>query len=159
MEGIILGYNLYDYKSELNVGDLVCIDDEYYNLEKIDPRFLKKEGEPDNENMYIVFSKTNGEPMNFSRHEISKSNIGIFNADVWFKDNKKIMIGNISPTDLRNIKAKASIEWDIPYDKIDSIPTSDIIELTFHGEIIEKEITSLYPDELPTKVKYFKLSY
>ncbi len=157
MEGIILGITLNDYRSQLQVSDLVCVDDIYYKLEKIDARYLVADGEPDNENKYIVSSKVNGEPMNFSRSEISKANIGVFDASKWFNENKRIMLGKVSNEDMRNIRAKHLIDFDLSLDLIDSVHNQDLIDLTFNGEVFEKEVVSQYIDELPTLIKYFKV--
>lgn len=159
MKGIILGITLHDHKSQLKVNDLVCIDGSFFNLNKIDNRFMKKEGESDNEYMYFVTEPVSGEPMNFKRDELSKANIGIFDSVQYFATGKKIMIGNIMSEDLRNMKARVAIEWDIPSEKIDSLTHADILELEFEGDVITKEVTQQYPDDLtpPTIVKYFKL--
>lgn len=156
MKGIILGVNLFDYKSEIKNNDLVCIDDEFYNIVKIDPRWNKSEGEPDNKNCYFVKSKINDNLMNYERSEISKASIAIFDSVAWFSDGKKIRLGNITKDDLRNMKFKACLEWDIATNDVDNVLDADLIELEFNGDVIEKEI---YNYENPsTLIKYFKLS-
>jgi hypothetical protein len=158
MKGVILGIPLHDYKSELNANDLVYIKDNdmYFNLEKIDARYGKREGEPDNEYKYFVKEPVSGELMNFKRDELSKANIAVFNYQEYYENNRKIMIGNIFPEDLRNIKAKHALEWDLPFENIDKIKNSDILELAFEGEQVTKEYMA-YPDYPATVVKYFKL--
>jgi hypothetical protein len=157
MKGIVLAIDLYDYKSELKVKDLVKIDDIYYSIIKIDKRYNKSEGEEDNEYCYFVKSKQNDELMNFKRNEISKCNIGIFDSLEYFKSGKKIQLGQISLEDLNNIKSKALLEWDLPYSDINNVLFDDILELEFNGYIIQKEFTTHYDDTI-TLVKYFKLS-
>ena len=160
MKGVILGFTLHDYKSPLNVNDLVCIDGNFYNLDKIDPRFMKEEGQADNPNMYFITEPVSGEYMNFQRNEISKANIGIFDYNEYYNNNRKVMLGNLSSEDLRNMKAKAAIEWEVPTDKIDTLNHADILEQCFEGEVITKEFHSQYPEDNtpPTIVKYFKLT-
>jgi len=159
MQGIILGYSLHDYKSILKENELVCIDNEFYCLEKIDPLFMKNKGEEINPFMYLVRSKVNNEIMNFERSEISKANIAIFDSNAYFNSNKKIKLGDISPEDIKNIKYKYIFEWDLDSStNINDIHINDLIELTFEGEIIEKEYISIYEDASPTVVKYFKLN-
>lgn len=155
MKGIILGVDLKDYKSLLKESDLIFVDDEFYNLEKIDQRWNCKEGDPDNVNCYFVKSKINGELMNFERNEISKANISIFDSNRWFNDNIKIRLGSISQEDVRNMKFKSVIEWDIPTEKVDTLTDFDLLNLEFEGEVIEKEIYNY--ENPPTLVKYFKL--
>lgn len=153
--GIILGIDLCDYKSELKQKDLVCIDGDFFNLEKIDPRWNREQGESDNPNKYFVRSKVNGELMNFERSEISKSNIAIFDSKIWFEEGKKVRLGNVTPSDLRAMRAKVMYEWDLPIDSIDSINDEQLLEHQFSGNIIEKEITNY--ENPSTKVQYFKL--
>lgn len=156
MKGIILGVDLCDHKSQLKIKDLVSIDGEFYNIVKIDPRWNRNEGEKDNENCYFVKSKINSELMNFERSEISKANIAIFDSKMWFEEGKKIRLGNIAQTDMRNMKFKACIEWDIPTEQVDFITDELLLELEFNGEVIDKEIYNY--ENPPTLVKYFKLS-
>lgn len=161
MKGVILGITMHDYKTDLKVNDLISVDGHFFNLEKIDPRFMRNEGEPNNENMYFIIEPVSGQLMNYKRDEISKASIGIFDYDKYYNENKKLMIGNLNPDDLRNIKAKHALEWDVPTDKIDSITFADILELSFEGEIVTKEYSAPYPDAInttPTIVKYFKVS-
>lgn len=153
--GIILGIDLCDYKSELKQNDLVCIDGEFFNLEKIDPRWNKEPGEPDTLNKYFVRSKVNGELMNFERNEISKSNIAIFDSKIWFDEGKKIRLGNVTPSDLRAMRAKVMYEWDLPINTIDTINDEQLLEHIFNGTIVEKEITNY--ENPSTKIQYFKL--
>lgn len=156
MRGIILGVDLCDHKCQLNVKDLVNIDGDFYNIVKIDPRWNCNDGDKDNKNCYFVKSKVNDELMNFERSEISKASIAIFDSAVWFSTGKKIRLGNISQDDLRNMKFKACLEWDIAANDVDSVLDADLIDLEFNGEVVEKEIYNY--ENPPTLVKYFKLS-
>jgi hypothetical protein len=160
MKGVILGITTHDYKSQLKQNDLVSIDGHFYNLELIDPRFMKRDDDIDNPYMYFIKEPISGELMNFKRSEISKANIAVFDFDKYYDKNIKIMIGNLNPEDLRNIKAKHALDWDVPTQKIDEITLADILELSFNGEIISKEISSPYPDDILVKsstLLYFKL--
>lgn len=156
MRGIILGVDLCDHKCQLNVNDLVNIDGDFYNIVKIDHRWNCKEGDKDNKNCYFVKSKVNDELMNFERSEISKATIAIFDSKSWFENGKKIRLGNISQDDLRNMKFKACLEWDIAANDVDSVLDADLIDLEFNGEVVEKEIYNY--ENPPTLIKYFKLS-
>ena len=159
MKGVILGNTLHDYKSQLNTNDLICIDGNFFNLDLIDPRYMKEEGQSDNPNMYFITDPVSGNLMNYCREEISKAHIGIFDFDKYYQKNQKIMLGNIDVNDLRNMKAKTAIEWEIPTDKIDSIKIADILEQSFEGTVIKKEFYPSYPDSNtpPTTVNYFKI--
>jgi len=160
MKGVILGILLHDYKSQLKVNDLVCIDDQFFNLDKIDPRLMREEGQADNPNMFCITEPISGELMNYRRDELSKASSGIFDYDKYYNNNQKVMLGNINIDDLRNMKAKVALEWEVPTDKIDTVKIVDILEQCFDGEVITKEFKSPYSDDNtpPTKVKYFKLT-
>jgi hypothetical protein len=159
--GIILGISLHDTKSELKEGDLVCIkdsvsyDNTFYTLRKIDPRFLKKEGTEDNPAMYIINDRKNNEPMNFERNELCKANYGVFDYDAYFKDSSKIKLGEVTPENMRNLKAKHLLEQDMLLSEIDNILFEDLIEMEIVGNVVEREVGFTYPGEMPTLVKYF----
>ncbi len=156
--GIILPISLCDRKSELKVNELVEIDGLYYNLEKINPRYLiKDENEPDNEYMYIVKDKVTGGEMNFKRDEMNKSFYGVFDLEKYNNQKIKVKLGELFPSDLRNIKAKYILENDLSLDIIDDVKIADILFLEITGEVVSKQYENIYSDEAPTLVKYFKV--
>lgn len=156
MRGIILGVNLHDYRNELQEGELVFIDNIYYKLEKIDKRWNKLDHEEDNHICYFVRSKINDELMNFERKEISKASISIFDSERYFLDGKRIKLGNISNENLRNIKAKALLDWDMPLSQLDNVHDVDLLELEFDGYVTEMDVED--QEGVLSIVKYFKLN-
>lgn len=142
MEVVILCYNLHDYKSKIELKDLVYIGGEYYNVVKIDPNY-GMEDKQINPAMYFVESKINGELMNFERSEISKSMLGYFDANEYFKNDKKKFICTVpisNPAfkkDISYIKAKFACGWDMGTSDFDSIQTCHLNELTVNGLVIE----------------------
>jgi len=156
MKGIILGVDLCDYKSELKVRDLVVIDNIFYTIELIDKRYKKNKDEQDNENCYFVKSLINGSLMNFNREEISKATISIFDSNLYFNTGTRIKLGNISNIDLRNIKYKAILDWDLPNSDVDKMNDLELIDLEFEGYIIEKEVKDHFG--VSSVIKYFKLN-
>lgn len=160
--GVILPINLYDYKSELKATDLICLNestlygDVYFNLDKIDKRFLKEVNEPDNEYCYFITDPVTNEPMNYKRSEVSKCNIGIFDANIYYETGKKVLLGSILNSDMKNIKAAACLKFDVPLEHVNTITLSDLLELEFKGTIVTKEYNPDIPD-LQSYIKYFKL--
>lgn len=160
--GVILPINLHDYKSELKTNDLIYLNestlygDMFFNLHKIDKRALVGDGEPDNENCYFIIDPVTNEPMNYKRSEVSKCNIGIFDACTYYESGVKILLGSILNSDMTNIKAKACLKYDIPLDAISTVTLSDLLELEFNGTIVTKEYNPDIPD-LQSYIKYFKL--
>lgn len=141
MEGIILGVSLRDYTSELKIGDLVCVDEEYDEFSvivDIDPRIMKNVGESDNESKYILLSKINNNKINYSREEISKASLAFFNSELYYNHNKKIKVGDISKEDIRNIKFKAILDYNLEIADINKITIDYLIGLTFNGYIDKK---------------------
>jgi hypothetical protein len=162
MKVIILPINLYDYKSELKVKDLVCIDDVYYNIEKIDTKYNVKPGEPDNIYKYFIRSKINNELMNFARNELSKCNIAYFDYNTYVQSGIKKYVAQVpfnDPnfiSDINHIKGKFAYEWDMGKSEFDFIHTQDFINLDFEGDYIEKEIQH-HPDQPSIKINQFKI--
>lgn len=157
MEGIILAFSLNDYKSELKVGDLVCLDEEYEEystLINIDNRFLCRPDEEDNKAKYIFISDL-GYKINFERSEISKAHLAFFDAKSYFNNNKKIKIGDISSEDLRNIKFKAIIDNNLEISDIDNLTSDYLIGLTFTGTVQKKQTKTL--KNVTDEYEYFKL--
>jgi len=147
MKGVILGVNLHDYKTELKTGELVCIDNEFYKLEKIDPTF--------GDVKYFVNSKINNEPMNFERSEISKATIQIFDSLIYYGEGKQVRIGYLSPSDIRNMRAKTVIEMDLPSSEIDNIHDVDLIGHEFDGNVLIKQEQDY--EFITHPVAYFKV--
>lgn len=162
MRGIILGLNLYDFTSELKVGDIVTIDgtDDFYTLLKIDPRYGKNKGEEDNPYKYFVKSKFCDELMNFERSEISKANIAFFDYYEWFNNGKKKLLGIVSALDHNHIKGKVALNYDYGFSQFNLISIDDFIGLDFYGSIKEKELyLSTSPDSnVINVIKYFNIS-
>lgn len=164
VESVILCYNTYDYKSDLKINDLVCIEDEYYNILKINPRYGKKDNESDNEYKYFVESKINGELMNFKRSEISKANLGYFYADAYFNNNIKKIICTVPinnpeyKKDINYIKAKFACDWDMGKSEFESIQTCHLNELTINGTVTYHERDIMYHSELQPNFKTFKVN-
>lgn len=162
MKVIILPINLYQDKNDIKENDLVCIDDVYYNIEKIDPRYNVEVGQPDNPFKYFVRSKINGNLMNFERKEITKANIAYFDYDKYNKYGIKHYIAQVpykDPdfiSDINHIKGKFAYEWDMGRSEFDSIHLDDFIGLEFEGEYIQKEIQH-HPDQEPIKINQFKI--
>lgn len=161
MEGIILGISHNDYISELKVGDLVCIDEyiqDFYTITEINDRFLMPDDDKEklNEYKYIVKSKLNGLKMNFARNELSKSSLAVFDADKYFNENKKIRLGHILPEDLRNMKFKAILEYNLETETVDTLTEDYLIGLTFHGNIIKRLGKS--EKHLVDEYNYFKVA-
>lgn len=162
-EAVILAYSLHDYKSELKINDLVMIDDEFYNIVKIDPRYGVKLDEPDNEHKYFVQSKINDNLMNFERKEISKATLGYFHAKPYFENNVKKLICQVPitnpdyKTDINYIKAKFACDWDMGKSEFDHIQTSQLHELTIEGTIKEHKVDIMYHNEQPN-FKSFKVN-
>lgn len=148
MKGVILGVNLHDYKTELKAGALVWIDNEFYKLEKIDPSF--------GDVKYFVNSKINNEPMNFERNEVSKATIQIFDSRIYYGEGKQVRIGYLSPSDIRNMRAKTVFEWDLPSSEIDNIHDVDLIGHEFDGETLIK-LEQDY-EGITHPVAYFKVT-
>jgi len=167
MRGVILGINLYDYKSELIEGDLVIINDGFEDctiLEKIDRRYGKQPDEPDTPFAYFVTpkpSKPNKRLVNYARDEISKATIAFFDYDAYYNHNKKILLGSVDMTQINHIKGKHAVEYDIPFSEFDKINLEDIIELDFEGTIKTKTVDYQYKEGaeiVKTKLKYFKVN-
>ena len=163
MHGVILGINLYDFKSELHKGDLVTVDDgfdDYTILRKIDPRFGKQPDEPDTPFQYFVRSKSSNILMNYARNEISKAHIGFFDFDAYYNTGKKVLLGAISESDINHIKGKFAVEYDIPFSEFHKIKMDDIIGLDFHGKVQTRSYdykTNENSEAVKTAVKYFKI--
>lgn len=159
MHGVILGINLHDYKTDLKLGDLVVLDDgceDYYVIEKIDPRYGKLEGDDDTPFKYFIKSRFNNELMNFSREEMSKGNIAFFDYNNYYKNNKKILLGAISLEDLNHIKGKYAMEFDIAYSEFNKIQYDDLISQEFYGDIKIKDID--INNNSKTVIKYFMVN-
>lgn len=163
-EAVILCYNLHDKKCKLVENDLVCIDDEYYNIVKIDPRYNMKEYEPDNPNMYFVKSKINGDLMNFERNEVSKASLAYFYAQPYFETGKKKFICPVPITnseyqkDINYIKAKFACDWDMGLSELKQIPTEHLHELTISGFVKEHQRDVMYDSGLQPNFKSFKVN-
>jgi len=164
MHGVILGINLYDYKSKLCRGDLVTIDDgfdDYTILRKVDKRYGKQPDEPDTPFEYFVRSKSSNVLMNYARNELSKANIGFFDYDAYYNTGKKILLGCIWNDDMNHIKGKFAVQYDVPFSEFYKIKMDDIIELDFDGKIktktIEYQLNENYK-VLKMKMKYFKIN-
>lgn len=158
MHGVILGINLCDYQSELEVGDLVVLNDgyeDYILLEKIDPRYGKQPDEPDTPLKYFVRSKSSGKLMFYDRTELSKAHICFFDYDSHFNHNKKILLGAISETDLNHIKGKFAMESEIPFSEFGKIKVDSFIGLDFEGETINK---TFIVNKRKEKLKIFKIN-
>lgn len=153
---IILGYTLHDYKSQLKKGDLVYVDNCFYNIEKLDDTLNK-------DYKYYVKSKINGELMNFERSELSKANIAYFDYDLYTQHNIKKMIASIPLNDseyikdIIYIKAKFANEWEMGRSEFDQIQSCDFIDLDFTGQLINKTVTH-YPDQPPINYTLFKIN-
>ena len=161
--GIILGINLHDYKSILNVGDLVVVDDgmeDFCILEKIDPRYGKLEDDANTPFKYFVKSRTNNNLINYERSEISKANLAFFDYYEYFNNGKLVLLGAISAIDINYIKGKYAVDLDIPWSAFNTIKKDDFLGLDFYG--IVEDIVLDYecsPDQLTQSiVKYFKIN-
>jgi hypothetical protein len=163
MHGVILGINLYDYKTELSKGDLVTIDDgfeDYTILRKIDKRHGKRLDEPDTPFMYFVRSKSSNVLMNYARNELSKASIGFFDYEAYYNHNKKILLGAIWNDDMNHIKGKFAVEYDVPFSDFHKIKLDDIIGLDFEGTITTKKLDYQVNENskvIKTELKYFKI--
>jgi len=163
-EAVILCYNLHDKKGEVKLNDLVCIDDDFYNIVKIDPRYKVNKGEPDNKFKYFVKSKINDELMNFSREEISKAGLAYFYAEPYFENNVKKFICAVplnnesAKRDINYIKAKFACEWDMGASELKDIPTQHLHELTINGFVKEHQRDVMYhTDMTQPNFKSFKV--
>jgi len=157
---VLLGYSLYDFKSDLKEGDLVTFNDGYderiYTLEKIDPRYGKRLNDPDTDFKYLVrgqYLNTN-QLVSYERSEISKAHIAFFDYYKYYKEGKKIILGAISNEDLMYIKAKYANELELPFSEFHIIKLSDLTELDFYGFTINQEIKSHGKISV---IQYFKI--
>jgi hypothetical protein len=154
MKGIILPTPAH---GKITTNSIIEHDLCYYTVIKIDPRYGKKNGEPDNEYKYFVRSKINGELMNFAEHEIKLVYLSVYDYDKYFNENKRVFLGNISPNDLKELKYKIILENNLT--SIEDVYPDDMIELKYEGEIIDKAIINDFDlDNTSTStIKYFKL--
>lgn len=161
--GVILGINLHDYKSTLNEGDLIVVDDgmeDFCILEKIDPRFGKLLNDEDNPYMYFVKSKINNRLINYERNEISKANIAFFDYHEYYNNGKMVLLGAISAVDINYIKGKYAVELDIPWSAFHLIKKTDVLGLDFYGTVEDVILDyDCSPDQLTqSSIKYFKIN-
>lgn len=160
MHGIILGYTLHDFRSELKEGDLVAIDngyeDEIFVLEKIDPRFGKFDDEPDTPYQYLVRSR-NESLVEYERCEISKAHVAFFDYHKWFKEGVRILLGAISFEDITHIKGKYANDHELGFSEFKNITMTDLIGLDFIGECTTKDITYDTSPDVKHVIKYFKI--
>lgn len=158
---VLLGYSLFDYKSDLKEGDLVMIDNGYddrlFTINKIDPRFGKRKDEPDTVFKYLIKGVYNVDQyINFERGEISKAHLAFFDYHKYYKEGKRVFLGGISSEDLNYIKAKHANELEIPFSEFDTIKLTDLIDLDFYGSTYNKEYYNKNNTEV-TVVQYFKI--
>lgn len=149
--GIILTVPNY---SKIQIGSIVEIDTVYYTIIDINPRFNKKEDEEDNPAKYFVRNKINNKLMNFSDDEIQHISLVVYDYDK-LQENKKILLGLISNTDLLELKYKIMLEHDLS--DINEINPDDLINTIYKGEIISKEIKSVDESIPNQKINYFKM--
>lgn len=155
-KAIILGYSLNDFKTPVKQDDLICVDDVFYNIEKIDESLSP-------EYKYYIKNKINGELMNFAREEFSKANIAYFDYKAYHEFGIKRMIASVplytqnSIKDIIYIKAKFANEWEMGRSEFDNIKSADFIGLDFEGKI-EKVKTKHYPDSPEIEYDVFKIN-
>lgn len=153
MNGIVLAVNTNDYTSELKIGDLVTLDDydDFYEIVDINDTIYDRK----TQYKYYIRSKINNNLMNFKRSELSKAYLAVFDLNSYYNYGKKIKIGNITQSDIRNMKFKYILEHDLNSNKINDVTLADLIGLEFFGEINNITINNMY--QRPETVQYFKL--
>jgi len=159
-KGVILAEtDQYPLVSELNVGDLVYTDYEYFDIIKIDPKFNRNEFQPDNPFKYFVES-IRGEEMNFAREELIKCKLVIYDYTMYYDYNQKIFLGNIDYDDINELKYKFIYENDLDISTFKDVRLSDLLNMTYIGKTIyknNKRFNSLNTN-INDQTKIFKLS-